>query len=495
MRLLFIIAAIMMANPLFAESRKASVCYFSLNNGKEFTEAKKFAEKINRQTSYEITVREYLNQNENPEAAFERMVKSGAECDGLVISGHHYGAWTGNRAQAGSSLKLDFIEKLSCDPKYKKWFENINSLHLQGCRTLGVGTIAPDDVNSEQFSANAQTERLQGVATEDNINGGFAHVNNEFANTLDQDNVLSSRYLRMFPHATTFGWTKTAPGENSHSEYSLLYHIAHMAKINNIHQRGVFINPLNRFSDTSAVELATAVMDLLQKPADKPGCVNASIQAWRDQGLFKFNNKDLNGLPSYADTNNEVMVQAGQFGCDLKNATNQSDRVAALNRILSNPTYIAANFNAVVALVNEKISESDREELFSMIRDSSLFKSFIGTKFNTPQVGIFAKIDYYTFFKKVYRERSPDAERIIGSESRKILLQPMTGAPTSEEYLDLMNYKATLTDSLADNNFIDSNYMMELRRNNTPVSNLMYQTLYYKSENSALRNSIPVPSN
>ena len=51
----------------------------------------------------------------------------------LLYPGHH----AGDFAEKGKGvLRLNFIEKLSCNPKYEKWFGNIKALYLHGCNTV-----------------------------------------------------------------------------------------------------------------------------------------------------------------------------------------------------------------------------------------------------------------------------------------------------------------------------------------------------------------------
>ena len=164
------------------------------------------------------------------------MVESGVVCDGLVISGHHTGSFGGKRAKG--SLSIDLMEELSCNPKYKALFNNVKGLWLQGCRTLGVSKIETTD------TADFHTQRVGAVLDEDHLTQSFSDLNIEFSATLDQDNPLSSRYLRVFPRATTFGWTKTAPGSKSRSQYSVPFHIAHMARLNDDRKR-YFDNPIS----------------------------------------------------------------------------------------------------------------------------------------------------------------------------------------------------------------------------------------------------------
>ncbi len=490
MRFLLVLIALIASTEVLAQARTARICYFSLNNEKEFQSVADLAKKLNAATGHNIIVKEYMNDGDNPETAFRRMVNSGEKCDGLVISGHHYGAWEGKRANG--RLRLDFIEKLSCDPRYKNWFKNINSLHLQGCRTLGVGQIVADD---PAFSADANTSRVNRLATIDSIEQGVEEMNHEYTNTLDQENPLSSRYLRTFPRATTFGWTKTAPGESAKSELSMLYHIAHMAQVNNYHQRGVIVDPKSTLKPTDAAELANAVLDMIQKP-DWDNCENTSIKAWKNHGTpiknkgYGYNNPDLNAYKSYESTNSPEMVKLKEIGCKFKNATTPYERSEVLKEILSDRKLIATNFSAIIDLSQSRdISESERRQLLMMMKSSRNLESFIGDKFNTPQVGLFAKIDYYTFFKKVFNKPSPDAERIITEDSFKVLLKPYPSysgqAPV--EVLDLRDFKATLTSSLAKNGFVNESFMSRIYANRTNASNQMFKVLYNKMLSTSIR--------
>ena len=163
--------------------------------------------KLNSSSEETIQIQEFLTENGDPEEDFKKMVETKVQCDGLVISGHHTGSFGGKRAQG--SLSLNFLEELSCEPETQEFFSHIKALWLQGCRTMGVGTIEAYE------DPDYHTERVGAVLTEDHLEQSFFDLNIEFSATLDQDNPLSSRYLRIFPRATAFGWTKTAPGEKS----------------------------------------------------------------------------------------------------------------------------------------------------------------------------------------------------------------------------------------------------------------------------------------
>ena len=206
------------------------ICYFSLNNEKEFTEMQKFTKKLNqfsahfRISAYLISTDEHMPEGEEPEEFFQKMVESKEACDGFVLSGNHPGSFGGKRANG--KLTIDFMEKLACEEKYSDWFNNVKALWLQGCRTLGIG----EAVSEEEESADYHTTRVGAILEEDHLEQSFADLNMEFSATLDQDNPMFSRYLRLFPSANVFGWTKKAPGRKAGSEYSIPFHIAHIAK-------------------------------------------------------------------------------------------------------------------------------------------------------------------------------------------------------------------------------------------------------------------------
>ena len=178
------------------------------------------------------------------------------------------------------------MEKLSCNPKYKNFFNNVKGLWLQGCRTLGVNKIEETD------TADHHTQRVGAVLDEDHLTQSFSDLNIEFSATLDQDNPLSSRYLRVFPRATTFGWTKTAPGSKSRSQYSVPFHIAHMARLNDDRKR-YFENPISgKISEKSARKYITALglaLDIKALIPDPSGCRSTrneeqSVEAWLHHG-------------------------------------------------------------------------------------------------------------------------------------------------------------------------------------------------------------------
>ena len=234
------------------EKIELNICYFSLNNDKEFGVTKNFIERIDISKTYHINVHEYQSYGSNPEDSFKEMIESGVRCDGLVISGHHTGAFGGKRASG--ELSIDFLEGLNCNEKYYKWFSQVKSLWLQGCRTLGAKIESNQDADSNAL-------RVYNVREEDHLEQDREELGIGFSQIFDEENPLSKRYLRIFPNATTFGWTKTAPGETWGSEKSVVYHFANILKLH--HKDGAEVDP---FSDDMSLENKALYSDRCLRP-------------------------------------------------------------------------------------------------------------------------------------------------------------------------------------------------------------------------------------
>ena len=143
---------------------------------------------------------------------FKAMLKAG-ECDSLVISGHHTGYFAGKQSTANKEddwkLDLDFIEDLSCEEGCEDWFSNVKSLFLMGCQT-----VEPKKMKNTGDSADSETIRITVGAPESHMTKTKMHrqLNQAYSSTLDENNRLSHRYLRMFPKSSLYGWGAKAPG-------------------------------------------------------------------------------------------------------------------------------------------------------------------------------------------------------------------------------------------------------------------------------------------
>ena len=428
------------------------ICYFSLNNEKEFTEMEKFTEKLNEHSSHPISVGEYMTEGGSPEESFKKMIDEEAPCDGLVISGHHTGSFGGKRARG--SLSVDFLEKISCDEKYSDWFKNIQALWLQGCRTLGTGEIVSDQ--QEEVSADHHTLRVGNVLDEDHLEQSLADLDMEFSATLDQDNPLSSRYLRVFPMATVFGWTKTAPGERAGSQYSIPFHIAHIARLNNKEDQFPTSKPIDETLDpASAAQYAVSLINLLN--GDGNECEDSSINAWKRHGTVEdqdtglgFLNPDLNAYPALIRGDNEILGKARLLDCLLNNSEDE-ELLKAIDDILKDPELIRYTFNSLLEKLKAlKQSEPElHKKIVDRLKSSSEMNQFLAQKLQSPSLGILRKIDYFAFYEEIYG-KSDKIRAALLDQSRKIL--KTSGSSTS---YDVRDYKVTLLRSLSKHGYLN----------------------------------------
>lgn len=444
-------------------SHATKICYFSLNNKKEFTEMEKFTKKLNKYSKIPIEVEEFVTTGADAEESFQRMVDSGVKCDGLVISGHHTGSFGG--ANASSNLSIDFMEKLSCDEKNKDFFNNIKALWLQGCRTLGVGQIESYE------SADFHMSRVGAVLEEDHLSQSFADLNMEFSATLDQDNPLSSRYLRVFPRATTFGWTATAPGEKSRSEFSIPFHIAHIASLND--DRGVYFdNPVSsQLDEKSAVKYMEAMLETLgRNPSDPEACINRDeeklLEAWKRHGnsqkgyKYSFYNADLNAYPSLLQSDNQFLKTAKEYECLLKKALKSDHYLPIIDEILKDESLIGYSFNSIYELVQRLQKEGDIEGLVlvrTKLQSSDVLNSFLMKKLTSKELGSLRRIDYYAFWKEMTGKTNESIENNIQNYFVKMML-----TPTGENDYNARDFKVTLSKSMGNHGLLSEKDLKEI---------------------------------
>jgi hypothetical protein len=455
------------------------ICQFSLNNSDEFAANKDFIDKLNANSQVSIEVKEFMPNGSKPEEAFRKMVQSGVRCDGLIISGHHTGAYGGHRANG--KLSMDFMESLSCDPKNAEFFENLHAAWLQGCRTLGVGEI---EANDEQADADFHTNRVGQVVDADGLDQNFAELNMEFSNTLDQDNPLASRYLRLFPNAKLFGWTRSAPGEKSKSYMSLLYHMAQMAKRLDAEDQFPKEGPAAKnMSPESAAKFANAMLlTLTHFSAEEKGCESLAVDSWLAHGnvgkptKYYFDNPDLKAYSSLSSTGDSTLLEAKSLDCMLKKAAREKDASAMenlLDGISQRPEFLRYSFNTLVdlraSLANAKDEASKKVAAVILDRMKSNKKvlEFTKGKLSSRQVGFTRKIDYYKFYNLLTGEKLPEVEAEITSRgidelSRPLpALDPNAAHPARSRNL-AASYRATVIQAIVKNKLAGPTFYEDL---------------------------------
>lgn len=431
------------------------ICYFSLNNGKEFVEMQKFVERLSKHSSQKIEVVEFVdsnNKNLTAEEHFTAMCSSGVECHGLVISGHHTGAWGGERVK--DDLSLEHIEKMTCDPRCANWFTNINALWLQGCETLkeNVQGISADS-RGRRVGAH---RRRQGTGNIQDL----AQLQREYSATLDQDNPLSSRYMRVAPKATIFGWTAVAPGEQWHSEYSIPYHIAHTIKRLRKEKRAT--NPVkDDFSARDALRYGEVLIAILSHPeGQQKSCETEAIKGWYSHGHAVpgepgFIQPDLAAYNALYSTNKQLLLDARLNQCLFIEPKREVEILAAVDNILKSEEAIGYNFNSIWGLVQTLRAKRDKQEEFELSLylklmeklKSPMIRSFIVRSLNEPNTALLVKVDNYAFYRDA--NETGDAlleEKLIAGARKELFYNPQ-----KIEVLDTLFYKKSVLDSLVKN--------------------------------------------
>lgn len=221
---------------------KTNICFFELDNTqtsrnfKSQLSGKKETGCPSKWESSDTTVYCYqaqIGENERGGQAFERMIKemsdNNEKCDSLVISGHHTGNWQGKTGK----LKLKTMEALSCNPKYKDWFDNIKALWLDGCNT-----VTDNFIQSRGIVQTSDSETVRVVA-KDKTDTGLLKLDRSDVNSyqqaytgsLDENTPLSSRYLRMFPNTQIYGVNGATSTAKQKGNDSYIYqHLTQLGK-------------------------------------------------------------------------------------------------------------------------------------------------------------------------------------------------------------------------------------------------------------------------
>ena len=422
-----------------------TLCFFSLNNEREFELTRAFLLDAGRQGGGVIdTLELHQPQRElDAERSFRNMLDSGEVCDGLVISGHHTGSFSGARARG--SLTINALEEMSCAPRYRGFFRHLKAVWLQGCRTLGARPLAEAPGIDHEFNADYHMQRVGAELMRSGVRQSFAELSFEFSSTLDQDNPLASRYLRVFPAASVFGWTRSSPGFKAKSEKSLLYHMAHMTQLS----RGV---PLFDPSRASAVshrrDMSEALGGVL---AGAPSYQGLASEAWLSHGKVKrsgfgYDNPDLATYAPLLESGENRLLAAGDLGCDLRNAGDTEEMQRSLARIIDDPFYAAHNLNAIweIYRAHEQTRPESVDALRTQLLASETLMALLRGKLISPSTGLLMKIEYYGFYRALTGESNENYERLI----RENVVYFMFASDLAGSSYDIRDFREALLLSL-----------------------------------------------
>jgi len=483
-----------------SKKEELHLCYFSLNHEKEFTVMEKWSKAHNQNLrDKKIIVHEYQNKGKSPEENFVAMMnehmQKGISCDGLVISGHHTGSFFGSRDDSNKGLSIEMLEKLSCDPQYAEWFNKVNALWLQGCRTLGANIVAG---NANAVNADFHTDRVFNVREEDNLNFSYTQLSQMFSEALDQSNPLSSRYMRTFPRASVFGWTATAPGEKARSEMSLPYFIANLAKVKN-DSAPISVPTLSK-SHPSHTQALVALLQKIELPNYQQGKLEKqAILAWLAHGQREklkglasnpssFQNRDLNAVPAmYSSDPKELlpMQQTQVLTCALKNYTSPEDPIQVIKILEKKPNLIPFLINSIVSfLANDSpMDASSRDRVREILKHHQPILNFINERLTSDQVGVLKKVDFLTMLEEIEgKKNTAGRAKIIDSVKRLFTMKAKSNADGTL-HSDTRMARSETVDSLLKIDALTPELATELASNDKRYAALIAEKLRPSKQN------------
>jgi hypothetical protein len=438
------------------------LCFFSMNSRRELRKVQQYVRTLNAAGGRAIEVREFLADGEPAETAFLRMVSSGTRCDGLVLSGHHTGRWGG--ARASRSLRLEFMESLSCDPRYASWFRAVQSVWLQGCRTLGAEEVIPARVGRArgERSPDYHTWRvivdIEGHMVGENM---FA-LNRTFTQTVHARQA--TRYRTLFPSATVQGWTYAAvsnnpvPGEPDYgrrvpvhedrwnAEYSLPWQMAFAAE-SRLGYPVVGDDPVSPGTrdvdaETGAQALRATFEQMLSTaaPGSRKPIEPTAIAAWERLGRDS-QNPSTRALPRWVGQPDQELDAARRDACTLLDAPDAARKLSAATALASDARRLEFAFDKVWAYRQRVLQESQRSgdpraiEAFDRALSSrSAWISQVRKAARTPETGILDRLDHYSYLRGVTDPAAlEDLRELLRAQLRTELRQPVDAGEADQE--------------------------------------------------------------
>lgn len=426
-----------------APKRTLKICYISMNNEKEFHVTKNFVDRIQSLTGKKwVEVEEFLEKGSNPEKTLESMIEKNTVCDGLVISGHHTGSFGGTRAQG--HLSVEFMERVSCEKKKSKWFEAVQSLWLQGCRTLGApGEMGEQNVNLAEFHAN----RVHAVRDADGLEQNQLQLAQEFSDLLDAQTPYATRFMKSFPQARLYGWTRTAPGDRAGSERSLPFHIHNMAIRSGSDMKNWIKDPFDRNMTAEQANIYLQSLMMLLQPVTSAQGIQASLKSWEDHGkpnprtgTVGFDNDDLASMPPLFGNGDSTLPKSRALECKLRTSNTSRDTTDTINQILEDPRLIALSFYTLKDVIsrNTQGESAFKSAIVAKMKNNQNLMNFLEEKLKSLHASLVRKLEYYGFLAMVDANHASQYAAKLKTQSEEALLKK----PKAEGDYEQRDFKA-----------------------------------------------------
>lgn len=393
--------------PAVSPNAKAHLCFLSFNNPHEVSVARQFTAALNKyEEAPTITVTEYQGQDADPEDAVLNLVRSGTQCDGLVLSGHHDedGEFWGDRTSG--DLEIDFLDSLSCHPQHTAWFSQVKALWLQGCHTSSTG-LFNRDVDADERVGNAPLSMIRRHLNPGDIEDSIDDLNDIFLENTNEDNIMID-YMRVFPSATVFTWWDKAPGEKAGSHWSFPFHIVQTSYTIDSDPR-FFKSPFKRpIPEPAARRYAQILYEMMTRPMhpykhDGPlhGDEQTFIKGWKEHGRwaihrreYSFENASTIGYNSLKSSQSAILKQSRGFKCLYKQL--DEERISPsyggiVNYVLGSEELIPYNVYTLWAIAQQSGA------LKTQMSQSEALKRHLKEIYQAPGEGSSLKADYRKF--------------------------------------------------------------------------------------------------
>ncbi len=397
------------------------LCFFALNGPEESERVKQNAKCIqvengstaecgdseqNQDAENALEIKEFYADSKDSRSvsqAFEEMTKT--RCDGLVISGYHAGYYTGNRTSQkrdaqgnrdpdSAVLNLKFLEKLSClqgkgsGSDCRKWFDNIKYVHLHGSHTSGHQVLQTEGKSSVDDLA---LDRMKKYAPESWTRASAQYLNREYASTVDENNSLSGRYLKMFPSAQIYSWG-AAPTIDQGSPETFIEHLKAVTA-----HADIAVNQLNEgptAMDPSALE---KILNILSSTELEPKCVQ--LTTWDFEG------KEINSISAGGREREDKKRQAG---CDFSSAVESKDGIniiTALDNVLKAGA-LHENLNRIFYALNDDspLSSDVKNTIKDKLKNHNSFQTALKAQALSKEIGVVKRADALYLYKEIYPE-------------------------------------------------------------------------------------------
>lgn len=394
--------------------KKLNLCFFSFNNPNEITVARNFAHRISKYPgAAKITVTENQLMDADPIDSIMARARKGADCDGVVLSGHHNvdGEFWGDRTSG--DLEVEDLEEQSCRSNVTAWFSHAKALWLQGCHTSSSDILNKDvDADDRVTESTIMNALLQDLDLGD-LESSLDDLVDRFEENIEEENILTD-YLRLFPNATIFTWKEKAPGEKAGSHWSFPFHVVQTAYVIDSAPQ-YFEHPLQRnIPQTAAIRYNTVLYEMLTRPTyprKHPGVLGTTekthMEGWKQHGRkafhkrrFSFDNAGTIASSSLMSHDYEVLRTAKSLRCalDYVERTETESSTALVNYLLKNEALIPHSTYTLWAILR---ASGNSAGLRQKMRDSQALKQHVQSVINSGTANQRRKADYRKFWSSV----------------------------------------------------------------------------------------------